>query len=89
MARRGKIGGLKKASLYPPHELTRHARSAFLARFERDVDPEGVLDESERLRRAQTARRAYFAQLARLSAQKRRSNSSAHVFAPDESAAGR
>ena len=39
------------------------ARSAFMARFERQVDPDSVLSESERQRRAECARKAYFARL--------------------------
>jgi hypothetical protein len=48
------------------------ARDALLARFEREVDPEGVLAAEERARRAASARRAYFAALALKSAQARR-----------------
>ena len=47
------------------------ARLAFLARFEREVDPGGVLPESERQKRAECARRAYFARLGLKSAKKR------------------
>jgi hypothetical protein len=43
-----------------------------MARFEREVDPEGMLSESERLRRADSARRAFFVGLALQSAQARR-----------------
>lgn len=38
-------------------------RAAFLARFEREVDPNGTLDPEERVRRAEHARRAYMAGL--------------------------
>jgi hypothetical protein len=48
------------------------AREAFDARFEREVDPDGVLDQAERTRRAAHARKAYFARLALKSAQARR-----------------
>jgi hypothetical protein len=37
---------------------------AFLARFEREVDPDGVLSPEERSRRASFARRSYMARLA-------------------------
>lgn len=47
---------------------TRKARVAFLARFEREVDPGGVLSVPERSRRAEHARRCYFRQLAARSA---------------------
>jgi len=45
--------------------------TAFMARFEREVDPDGTLAE-ERARRAEAARKAYFAQLAHKSAKARR-----------------
>jgi hypothetical protein len=41
-------------------------------RFEREVDPEGVLEPAERARRAQHARTAYYSRLALKSAQVRR-----------------
>ena len=71
MALRGRIGGFVKASRYPPDLLTRAARQAFLARFERDVDPHNVLSPDERKRRAEAARRAHMGRLALLSAKKR------------------
>lgn len=43
---------------------TQPARDAFMARFEREVDPERVLSPDERARRATSARRAYFQRLA-------------------------
>jgi hypothetical protein len=50
---------------------TAPARAAFLGRFEREVDPDGVLDPRERARRAQHARKAYFLRLALASAHAR------------------
>lgn len=47
------------------------ARAAFFARFEREVDPDGVLGPQERHRRALSARKAYYARLAYRSAQSR------------------
>jgi hypothetical protein len=41
-------------------------------RFERDVDPDGTLPLAERARRAEHARKAYFAELARKSVKARR-----------------
>lgn len=55
-----------------PRETTRAARGAFLARFEREVDPDGVLPQNERRRRAEAARKAYFTGLALRSSQARR-----------------
>jgi hypothetical protein len=51
---------------------TAPARQAFRDRFEREVDPDGALDPSERRRRAEHARRAYFTRLALASAKARR-----------------
>ena len=43
-----------------------------LSRFEREVDPDGVLTAGERARRAEAARRAYFTRLAFQSSRARR-----------------
>jgi len=51
---------------------TAPARRAFLDRFERAVDPDGVLAPAERARRAEHARKSYFLRLALKSAQARR-----------------
>jgi hypothetical protein len=51
---------------------TVNGRAAFLARFEREVDPDGVLDPQERARRAEHARRAYMASLSLAAAKARR-----------------
>jgi hypothetical protein len=49
-------------------ERTAPARRRFLARFERQVDPNQTLSHEERAQRAESARKAYFAQLAYRSA---------------------
>lgn len=51
---------------------TAPARTAMLAKFEQQVDPDGVLTPEERARRAAHARKAYFTRLALKSAQARR-----------------
>ena len=58
-------------SLYDSRETTKAARDAFLARFDSIVDPDGVLTSSERNRRAEQARKAYFTDLARRSSKAR------------------
>lgn len=50
---------------------TAPARAEFDLRFEREVDPEGVLPAAERARRAGYARKAYFLGLAAKSASAR------------------
>jgi hypothetical protein len=60
-----------------PRETTANGRTAFLARFDREVDPEGLLEPDERRRRAEQARRAYFTRLALASAKARRTKRAA------------
>jgi hypothetical protein len=50
---------------------TQSAREAFIRRFEREVDPEGILPTDERTRRAEHARQAYFVALSLKSARVR------------------
>ena len=40
MARRGRIGAYRLHATHSPKETTKAAREAFMARFEREVDPE-------------------------------------------------
>lgn len=51
---------------------TANGTAALLSKFEREVDPEGILPPAERARRAESARKAHFARLAFKSAQARR-----------------
>lgn len=67
----GRLGAYALHSRYDSTELVRPAREAFWSKFEREVDPDGVLDPTERARRAEMARKAYFTRLALLSAQAR------------------
>ncbi len=53
-------------------ELTAPGRAKFLQKFEDEVDPDGVLDPSERARRAEHRRKQYFLGLAYKSAKARR-----------------
>lgn len=73
---RGRIGAFRLHATHDSREITEAARHAFLRRFERVVDPAGVLDPTERQRRAQCARREYFTRLALASAHSRRKQSS-------------
>lgn len=67
-----RIAAHSKWAQTDPREGTAAARKAALDRFEKQVDPEGVLDALERARRAEHAKKAYFLQLAAKSAQARR-----------------
>jgi hypothetical protein len=53
-------------------ETSARGRAAFMESFEDQVDPDRVLPEAERKRRAAQARKAYFAGLAFKSAKARR-----------------
>lgn len=55
---------LLHARIVDPAAHTAPARAAFLSRFEREVDPDGVLEPEERARRAEHAKKAYFLRLA-------------------------
>lgn len=68
---------------------TAKARKAALDRFEKEVDPEGVLTPAERARRAEHARKAYFQRLALKSAQARRKRAEAARLEDDVNAATR
>lgn len=69
---RARLGAYALHAQRDGRETTAAARIAFLARFESQVDPDGVLDPDERRRRAEFARRAHFARMAIRSAQARR-----------------
>ncbi|CAN5860647.1 hypothetical protein BH23ACT8_BH23ACT8_15750 [soil metagenome] len=69
---RARMAGLTSwANTSDPAARTAPARAAFNERFEREFDPDGVLPEPERRRRAECARRAHFTRLALLSSKAR------------------
>lgn len=69
---RARMAAYTLHATHDPRETTKAGRAAFLARFEREVDPDGALSEDERTRRAIAARRAYFTKLALESSRARR-----------------
>jgi len=69
---RARVAAHSKWAKTDPVEGTAAARAAFLDRFSREVDPDGLLPSAERARRAEHARQAYFTKLAFKSAQARR-----------------
>ena len=72
-AQRGRIGAhVSWSRTIDRTARTEPGRKGFLARFELEVDPDGVLPESERMRRAEHARKAYMQKLALASAARRR-----------------
>lgn len=60
------------ANTADPAARTANARKALLDRFDRQVDPDGVLPPEERARRAKHARTAFYTSMALKSAQARR-----------------
>src|SRR5919198_1026747 len=66
---------------------TRPARTAAVSRFEREVDPDGVLPAAERARRAESAQRAHMQRLALRSSRARaRAARSTSTSTADENA---
>lgn len=63
-SQRARIAALSRHSRTDGAEATQAARSAFLERFERQVDPDGALAPQERARRAEAAKRAHFQSMA-------------------------
>jgi hypothetical protein len=68
---RARIAALARWAKYKPDDQMEAAREKFRSSFEKKVDPEGVLPEAERLRRAEAARRAHYQQLALASSRAR------------------
>lgn len=69
---RARMGAYVMHARYDPRQTTAPARAAFMKRFVDEVDPDRVLPEPERLRRAASARKAYFTRLAFLASRRRR-----------------
>ena len=59
------------ARVADPSAHTARAREAFLSRFEREADPEGVLSPEERQRRAGHLRKAHYQRMALASSRAR------------------
>jgi hypothetical protein len=75
----GRIGGLTAWATLPPETMLGPAHRGFRTRFERVVDPDGVLPADERARRADRARRAHMLSLAARSAEVRRTRKAARA----------
>lgn len=69
---RARIAAFTMHAKNDSRETSKPGRDAFLARFEREVDPDGALPERERARRAESAKRAHMTKLALKSAASRR-----------------
>ena len=69
---RARLAAQTKWSRHDPREGTQKARDAFLQSFIDKVDPDRLLPDAERRRRAESARRAHFTKMALASARSRR-----------------
>jgi hypothetical protein len=77
-------------AMHARHDARRtsaNGRAAFLARFDREVDPEGLLEPDERQRRAEQARRAYFARLSLAAVKARQAKRAAQAQRPEDGTA--
>lgn len=74
-AMRARLAAHAMHARYDTAKVSKPGRDAFLARFEREVDPDGVMPVAERLRRAEHAKRAHMTRLALRSARTRRMRS--------------
>jgi hypothetical protein len=84
---RARLGAHTLHSCYDSRELTAPARAAFMASFEAAVDPDGVLPDAERQRRAEHARKAHMTRMALLSARARSTQEKAPGAGTPEAAA--
>jgi hypothetical protein len=71
-SQRARVAAFVRHSRTDGPSATEKARDAFNSRFEREVDPDGLLPADERSRRAELAKRAHFARMALRSAIARR-----------------
>ena len=74
---RARLAAYAMHAQHDARATTANARAAFLAKFERQADPEGLLPAAERQRRAAQLRSAYFARLAFAAATARRARRAA------------
>lgn len=72
VSQRARIGAYALHARYDAAWLTAPARAAFFDKFERQVDPEGLLPPAERARRAEAALKAHMLKMAYASAKARR-----------------
>lgn len=70
-SQRARLAALTRWSREDPKEQAARLQQGLLARFAREVDPDGVLPPAERARRAECARRAHYARLGLASSRKR------------------
>ena len=87
-SQRARVAALKRWAFTDGGSGTAPARAAFDARFERLVDPEGVLDPRVRAERVKRARKAHFLEMAMRSAEVRRNGKSSAITPAEDSDGG-
>ena len=65
---RGKAGGLTTVARHGPDAIAARAREGLWRKFEREADPDGVLSQEERHRRALLVQRLFYTKLSLKSA---------------------
>lgn len=76
----GFIGAMRQWSQTPDRAAhTAPARAAFMAKFEREVDPDGIYDSKTRAEMAEYRIKEHFARLAKLKAAKARAAKAAET----------
>jgi hypothetical protein len=85
---RGRIGAFAQHAQHDVKETTKSARAAFIARFLDEVDPDRVLDDDERNRRARAALSAHMSSLALRSVKARRSRRDSATLSSSDGEAG-
>src|SRR5215211_3762201 len=83
---RARLAAYALHAQHDPRETTANGRAAFLARFDREVDPEDLLEPDER-RRAEQARRAYFTRLSLAAVKARQAKRTAGAKRPEDGTA--
>jgi hypothetical protein len=79
---RARLAAYAMHAQHDSRQTSANGRAAFLAGFEHDVDPDGLLDPEERHRRAEQARRAYFTRLSLAAAKARAAKRTAGADRP-------
>ncbi len=72
---RARMGAHAMHAKHDSRETSKPGREAFRSSFEKQVDPDGILEPAERARRAEHAKRAFYTGIALKSAQARRKSS--------------
>lgn len=75
LSQRGRLAAHTRWASEDPSTQAQRGQAGLLAKFEREVDPEGVLPPAERTRRAVQARKAHMARLSYRSSRARQTRS--------------